>query len=160
MTQVGNTILVNASDDNGWGRVGLSLNASAMQHIWITGKLESSNATTTLSVTLGTDLGASVAYANFQIPITTPGNFVTGALTTVSVPFSSAATVDTGFSISNISEWSIGGGANPPGANAFNMTLDHLQLSATAVPEPSTYAVLAGLSALGVAFMRRRKSAV
>lgn len=50
-------------------------------------------------------------------------------------------------------------GAQPGGTSAFSMSFDNIAAT-TAIPEPSTYAVLAGLGALGVAWVRRSRRTV
>ena len=55
----------------------------------------------------------------------------------------------------------VGRGTTSDGAKNFNYTFDNLSITAdvTAVPEPSAFAALAGLGALGLATLRRRRRA-
>jgi len=48
-------------------------------------------------------------------------------------------------------------GPSTYGANGVNVSFDNLTYSTSAVPEPSTYAALAGLGMLGFAMLRRRR---
>jgi len=75
--------------------------------------------------------------------------FPTGSYTT----FYGALTFNSGFDSANINEMIISG-AQPVGTDRFNVSFDNI--SATAVPEPGTYAALTGLIALGFAVWRRR----
>lgn len=146
-TENGTTLTVVASDDNGWGTASASIDATGMSYIEVIAQLDSGNAAPTFSIQFeDINLATSVFTTNMS-------NFMTGVLTTVYIPIVSW---ESGFDITQITGWSIGGGAPSPGSSAFHMTLDNLALTASAVPEPSTYALLAGLAMLGFVWVRRR----
>jgi hypothetical protein len=63
-----------------------------------------------------------------------------------------AWTVD--FGPTHITGWSLGGGGL--GTENFRMTFDTLAFTTSAIPEPSTYAALLGLTALALAALRRK----
>jgi hypothetical protein len=148
VTQNGTTITVGgtAMNDNGWEDTGLSLDLSAMNFIYVTAQRDSGhNVATNLVVELiDSSLGAQ------QFTVST-SSFLVGTLTQVEIAIGSW-TIDP----SQITDWTIGGGTPSPGTLAFRMSFDNLQVSATAIPEPSTYAAMAGALALGLAAWRRR----
>lgn len=135
-----------AKDENGWSAPTVSLNATGMNFIAVTASVNAGNAASSFAIqfedsSLGTDV-FSVAMSSF---LSTP--------TTVYIPI-----VWTGADMTDLSSWSLGGGAG--GAADFRMTLYNLEFTATAVPEPSTYAAVFGVMALGfVAYRRRRLAA-
>ncbi len=81
--------------------------------------------------------------------------FAVGTMTLVQVPLT-GWTID--FGPSQIVSWSLGGGS--VGTTDFRMTFDSLSLTATAIPEPATVALLAATAVLGATAWRRRKSGV
>jgi hypothetical protein len=144
------TIAGTAHDDNGWGVLNLvpTFDASAMQSITITGQLDPGNAAGSFNVQFfDTNSGSQ----SFSI---STASFTTG-MTTVSIPLGPWLTVDP----TSLNGWSIGGGDFVTTGPDFRMTLDQLALSSSAIPEPGTYAALAGVLALGFAVWRRRTSA-
>ncbi len=73
-------------------------------------------------------------FANDQLELDLAGWSLTGAM-----------------DISPDGQWIVGYGINPTGQT------EGFRLQLAAIPEPSTYAALAGLGALGLAVWRRRK---
>lgn len=148
ITQNAGSISVGGSarDENGWGATQLSLDASGMNTLVLIAQRDFGNATPVLFVQFEDfRLRTHVVSINTSL-------FATGTLTTVAVPLT-GWTLD--FGPSQITGWSIGGGGL--GTTDFRMTFDSLSFSASAIPEPATYATLAGLLALGVAFTRQRR---
>lgn len=137
---VGNTAL----NDNGWGTASTTLDASGMTFITIVAQLDAGNASPFFVI--GFEDGGPDA-AVFSVPTY---SFTTGAMTTVQIPITSWGNVNP----AAITGWTIGGGTG--GVVAFRMTLDHLSLGTSAIPEPATYAALAGACALALAMWRRR----
>lgn len=136
-----------ARDDNGWGVTGLSLDARAMNSLVITAQRDPGNTAATLFVQFE-DL-----FLRTRIVSVSTSAFSLGSLTTVTVPLT-AWTVD--FGPSQITGWSIGGGG--VGTEDFRMTFDTLSFTASAIPEPATYATLLGVSALALAAHHRRRN--
>jgi len=111
-----------------------------------------SNVATSFQVTL-LDANSNSAFAVFQT------SWFTGQMTTVIRPV-----IYTGaFDGSIVDSLRISGGipSGVPGATAvLNLQLDEVSSVATsAIPEPSTYAALAGLGAFGLVLYRRRRLA-
>ncbi len=137
---VGNTAL----NDNGWGTASATIDASAMTFITVVAQLDPGNLAPFFVI--GFEDGGPDA-AVFSV---STFSFTSGAMTTVQIPISSWGNVNP----AAITGWTIGGGTG--GVVAFRMTLDNLSLGTSAIPEPGTYAALAGLGALGFALWRRR----
>jgi hypothetical protein len=135
-----------AADDNGWGATGLSLNATGMNYLTITAQRDAGNQAPTLFVQFEDRNSRTKVYS------VSTSLFATGTPTTVALPLT-GWTID--FGANDISAWSIGGGS--VGTVPLRLTFDDLAFTASAIPEPSSYAVLFGLSAgLAVAWCRRR----
>jgi hypothetical protein len=148
-TQQAETLVVagTARDDNGWGATGLSLNAGAMLYLNITAQRDAGNLAPTLFVQFE-DLSLRT-----KIVSVSTAQFALGSQTLVQIPLN-GWTID--FGPSQITGWSLGGGS--VGTTDFRMTFDSLSLTATAIPEPATVALLAATAALGATAWRRRKS--
>jgi len=150
LTQGATTLTVGgaALSDSGWGAVNLTLpDVSSYSFVALTLQLSADNAASNIFVSF--DDGSSVQTVTFQT-----SSFSQLAMSTVYVPV--AWTINT----TTVEAWNIGGGEAPPGTGtpAFRMAFDNLALSATGapVPEPSTYALIAGCLALGAVVWRRR----
>ncbi len=140
-----------ARSDSGWGAVNLTLpDVSLYSYVGLTLQLQPDNAASTIAVTF--DDGS-----DFQTVTFLASAFSTSSFTTVYVPIIWALNTTT------IEAWNIGGGIPPPANDtpAFRMIFDNLELSATGapIPEPSTYAAIFGVLALGLVAYRRRRSA-
>ncbi|MFZ9747927.1 MAG: immunoglobulin domain-containing protein [Opitutaceae bacterium] len=118
-----------ARDDNGWEARGLSLNASGMTALSVTGYRLADNGAGMLVIELQ---DAALNTAVFSAPMSAFGP----VSTTVRIPLQSWAA---GFDFTRLTGWAIGGGVPPPGNDAFRMVLEHLELSAQGGP---TVAVL------------------
>ena len=122
-TQNATTLTVggNARDDNGWGATGLSLNAAGMNFLTVTAQRDAGNSAATFAIQFeDRDL-------NTQIFSVSMSAFAIGSLTSVHLPITAWTG---GFSLTQISGWSIGGGG--VGTTPLRMTFDHLALNATA----------------------------
>ena len=117
------------------------LNLTSQPNIALTARFDLNNADTTISVgfTDGNLNTVSAIFAGF-----------TSSFSTIQVARNSF-TGD--FDWSNVSDYAIGGG-NPAGSATVRWSVDSL----TAVPEPSTYALMA-LGGLVLLFMARRRKA-
>jgi hypothetical protein len=139
------TVAGTAADDNGWGASGLSLNAASYTSLTLTAQRDAGNATPTLFLQFE-DRSSRTKIISLSTSL-----FALGTPTTVQVPLS-RWTID--FGPSDLAAWSIGGGS--VGTVAFRMTFDEISFGTSAIPEPSTYAALLGLLALGLVGYRRR----
>lgn len=81
-------------------------------------------------------------------------SFETGAFTTVVVPWATSTT----FNVARVTRVRIGGGEFM-GSAQLALLADNLSATASAIPEPSTYAALFGAAALGLVAWRRRTAA-
>lgn len=153
----GGNLAINANDitvqgtagaDSGWGYAGAQLaDLTSYTFLALTAKLSVGNTATDIFVTFD-DGGASPQTIQFLA-----SSFNTSTFTTVYIPVT--WTIDP----TTVEAWNIGGGLTPPAgpSPAFRMTFDKLALT-TAIPEPSTYAAMAGALALGLAVWRRRNA--
>ncbi len=147
------TVAGTAVDDNGWGARGLSLDASAMTYLAITAQRDTGNLAPTLFFQFE-DQSIRTRVLSLSTSL-----FALGTPTTVHVALPSW-TID--FGSNALAGWSLGGGgvSSSDTTVAFRMTFDQIAFTTSAIPEPSTYAVLAGVIALGaVAYSRRRRNA-
>jgi len=134
-----------AGDDNGWGATGLSLDASSMTFLAITAQRDAGNLAPSVFIQIEDRTLRTKVYS------VSTSLFAFGTPTTVHVPLA-GWTID--FGASDIFGWSIGGGN--VGDVAFRLTFSDVGFTTSAIPEPSTYAALLGLSAcLAVAWRRR-----
>lgn len=118
---------------------------SSFTQLTVIAQALTNNAATSFQVIL-LDSGAKTATATFNA-----SSFLVGSYSTAS----SALTFSSGFNTAAIDSMIITG-AIPSGTARFNFSFDNI--SATAVPEPSTYAALAGCLALGLVAWRRRSA--
>jgi hypothetical protein len=139
------TIAGTASDDNGWGASGLAIDASGMNSIQVTAQIDTGNLASSFAIGFE---DSNLNHQSFSIPV---ASFLTGSMSTVAIGIASWGSVDP----TDIVSWSIGGGALAP-MNSFRMTFDQISLSPSSVPEPSTYAAIAGFAALVFVASRRR----
>ncbi len=148
-TQSATTLTVGgtATDVNGWQATDLSLNAGAMKSLALTARRDAGNAASAVFLQF-----EDVQLRTYVVALDS-SRFALGTFTTVAVPLP-RWTVD--FGPNQIVSWSLGGGG--VGSTAFRLTFDHLELSASAIPEPATYAALLGACAvLGACAHRRRR---
>jgi len=114
-----------ARDDNGYGSTALAVNATGTAYVRITAQRDTGNVNPNLVVQFE-DSALTPDAGIFSVPTSA---FRVGALTTVQIPISSWGT---GFDFSDITGYSIGGGA--AGTTAFRMTIEHLELGSTLLP--------------------------
>ena len=126
VTREGDALVVagTARDDNGWQARGLSVNASGMTALAVTGYRAAGNAAGMLVIELQ---DAALNTAVFSAPLTALGT----SSSTLRIPLQSWPV---GFDATRITGWSIGGGVPPPGNDAFRVVLEHLELSAQGGP--------------------------
>lgn len=117
-----------AKDVSGWGVSGAQIDATGMGYIRITAQRDSGNIAASLKIAFIDDGLNTNGGLNGLFSVTTSA-FAVGALTTVQIPIS---TWGTGFDLSMITDWSIGGGTT--GLVAFRMTFEHLELAASLLP--------------------------
>ena len=110
-----------ARDDNGWGATGLTLNATGMNFITVTAQRDAGHAAGTFAIQF------EDRNLNTQIFSVAASAFAIGSLTAVQIPITAWTG---GFSSTQITGWSIGGGG--VGTTPFRMTFDQLALNATA----------------------------
>lgn len=139
------TVAGTAVDDNGWRATQLSLDATGMNFLTLTAQRDAGNLSPTLFVQFEDRSSRTKVFS------VSTSLFAVGTPTTVQLPLT-GWTID--FGANDISTWSIGGGS--VGTVAFRMTLDELTLSASAIPEPATVALLSGCAIFAVALVRRR----
>lgn len=148
VTQNATTISVGgtANAGLGWGVFNLvpTFSAAGMQNISIKGQLDAGNVADTLVITFyDTNLGSQPFTLNATL-------FTTGTISKVDIPIGAWVTADP----TQLNGWTISA-ANPNPA-LVAMTFDQIALTSS-IPEPGTYAALAGVLALGFAVWRRRK---
>ena len=110
-----------ARDDNGWGATGLTLNATGMNFVTVTAQRDAGNSAATFAIQFE---DRNLTTQIFSVSLSA---FALGSLTSVQIPITAWTG---GFSPTQISSWSIGGGGL--GITPFRMTFDHLALNATA----------------------------
>lgn len=142
------TIGGSATEVNGWGvSTGLiNVDASSMMFLEVTARLDEGNQASSFAIQFTDSL------LNDPVVVLTPtSSFTLGQFSTVYIPVQWTG----GFDPASLAGWSIGGGGTT--SALFKMTFDNLALTTTqAIPEPSTYAMLAaGLLVVGFTVRRR-----
>jgi hypothetical protein len=137
----------NNSDESGAEFVG-TWNLTGYDALAFTGQVDTAlTDAASFAITLLNDNGEN-ATSTFLV-----SSFNAASLTTVQA----ALTASGGFDFANVTSWRISGGEFL-GAATLSLTADQIT-AVSAVPEPATYAALAGLAMLGVVVWRRRTSA-
>lgn len=126
------TVAGTARDDNGWQARGVNVNASGMTALAVTGYRLAGNTAGTLVIELQ---DSALNTAVFSAPLSAFGT----VSTTVRIPLQAWAA---GFDFTRLTGWSIGGGAPPPGNDAFRLVLEHLELSAQGGPTVAALPVI------------------
>lgn len=122
-----------------------SLDLTGGTSLSLAAQLAAGNTATSLYVSL-LDSGMNTATAVFDLTGYSTSSFITATSALSSTSFSFADVI--GFRIT---------GSDASGASLVSVTLDQLTVGASAVPEPSTYALVAGATMLGLAAWRRRR---
>lgn len=124
-----------------------TLDLTGYDSLLLTGTVLSDSTATTVVISL-LDLSGNTAYATLSLA------------SLASVGWTSAAfNLSSGFDLTSVVGFQITGG-DAYASSIVSLTLDSLSaVSTTAVPEPSTYAALFGVAALGVVGWRRRLQA-
>lgn len=125
-----------------------AMDVSGSSLLSISAQLLGGNTAATFQVTLFDNTGGS-ATAVFSTSDFVGSTFVTGTAT---------LTTTTAFNATDVGSFVITG-ATLNGVDTLSLKIDELTASASAIPEPSTYAALAGVGALGLAAWRRRRTA-
>lgn len=115
-------------------------------YLQVSAQALSLNAATSFQVVL-LDSGSVAATSTFNA-----SDFLTGTYSTAFAQL----TPGIGFMANSIDSMIITGGL-PSGTARFNFSFNEIKAVASAIPEPSTYAALAGALVLGLAALRRRK---
>ena len=135
-----------ALDDQGWGASNLIINATGSLVFQVTAQLAPTNLAPFIVLQL-TDTTLATAVASISTSSFNTSGFTTVNSGLFSFPGGS-------FDFSQVTGWTFGGGTT--GINTLNITFDSLSL---AIPEPSTYALLAlGLGVIALPILRRRRS--
>jgi hypothetical protein len=149
-TQTGGQLVVSApaQSEQGWGwtaaNSGQYLDLSAFNTVTVTAQQNVGNAAGNFSILFFDP------HENFTFVTLSMSSFLGGMQ-------SVAGTLSWGsVDATQISKWTVGGDF-PFSGDAFRLSIDGIVLT-TAVPEPSTYAALAGASALALAWWRRRRA--
>jgi hypothetical protein len=108
-------------------------------------RIDAGNASNSFKIRFANDGGDYV----YDAEVITTG-WVVGQLTTGTV------VIDGLLASSPVSFFTIAGDGT---SSAFRMSFDNLEVTSSVIPEPSSYAALAGLAALGLVASRRRRSA-
>lgn len=117
------TVAGGARSDNGWGAIGQSVDASALNYVTLVAQRDTGHTAPALVLQLE-DLELDTLIITIDASL-----FALGALTNVTVPF---PVPPTAFNIARITGWSLGGGTT--GLTDFRMTFGNLALSATPPP--------------------------
>jgi len=128
VTQNAGTITVGGSalDENGWYAPAVTIDATGMNYVTITGQREAGNAAPSLALQFE---DPNLNTAVFSVATT---QFAVGQLTVVRIPILSWST---GFDFTQITAWDLGGGS--PGTLLFNMTFDELLLESSVLAAPT-----------------------
>lgn len=124
--------------------LGSTQNFSSYSYVLLNGTASSGNATSNLAFFLEDADGAS-GMATFQLANFT-GDFAALSLSGLYSALDPTRIVSWGFTTEN-----------QFGDKNFAFTFDHVALSTTPIPEPSTYAALLGAATLGIVAIRRRR---
>lgn len=144
------TVGGSAQSDNGWGTYSTFVDATDMAYLAVTAQLTGSHDVGALFTIQFEDMNLNTSILAFS---TSDLSF--DGLTTLYVPLAWSE----GFDLTQITGWTIGGGDPSPGFLAYGLTLEDLSLTASAIPEPGTYALWLGAAAACYAVVRRRTRA-
>ena len=142
------TVGGSAQNDGGWAVYNGMFDATGMNFLSLTAMLGEGHDDSTLFTIQFDDWNLNTTLLTLDTSVFSHADFSTAY---VSLVWSD------GFDPSQITGWTIGGGAPTPGFQNYRLTLEDMHLTASPIPEPATYALWMG-GAMVLLVLKRRQA--